>query len=212
MDGTYVNGVTLGGSGPNSGSVAAEFDGTNDYVSLPDDSRDYSNGVTVALWARPATSQWWARFVDLGNGAPSNNIFFTRAAAGTTLQFAIYNGGAGTTKSYVDAAGALTQDEWHHYAATVDSNGLAKMYKDAVELTITSGSSGYPTIGLPNNVTRTLNYVGRSNWSADPYYQGKMWDVRVYNRCLCTAEIQALYDAGVENFPGVKIIKWIELQ
>ena len=91
-------------------------------------------------------------------------------------------------------------NEWHHYAATVNSAGLAKLYRDGVEISVTAGSSGYPTIGLPNNVTRTTNYIGRSNWGTDAYYQGKMWDVHIYNRCLCPTEVQSLYSAGV--FPA----------
>jgi hypothetical protein len=208
---TYVNGVTLGGAGPTTGLVAAQFDGTNDYVGLPTDYRDYSNGLTVAVWAKPTAANSWARFIDIGNGAGNDNIYFSRNGTGTTLEFSIYDG-TGVSYAYVRATNAIVLDEWHHYAATVSSAGVAKLYKDAAEISITSGSTGYPTIGLPLAVSRTTNYVGRSNWGADAYYQGQMWDVRVYNRCLCQAELQELYDAGTYVFPGVKIIKWIEVQ
>ncbi len=101
-------------------------------------------------------------------------------------------------------------NEWHQYVATVSPSGVAKLYRDAIELPVSAGSAGYPTIGLPNTISRTSNYIARSNWGADAYYQGKLWDVRVYNRCLCPTEIQALYAGG--SWPGVRIIKWIEVQ
>ena len=101
-------------------------------------------------------------------------------------------------------------NEWRHYVATVNSLGVATLYRDGVALSLTAGSDGYPTIGLPNNVTRTLNYIGRSNWGADAYYQGKMCDVRIYNRCLCPTEVYAIYSGGA--FAGVRIIKWVEVQ
>ncbi len=52
-NGTYVNGVLLNQSGPKGGLVAAQFDGTNDYVSVPTDSRDYNGGFSVAVWRGP---------------------------------------------------------------------------------------------------------------------------------------------------------------
>ena len=119
-----------------------------------------------------------------------------------TLEVAIHDGTLGG-KQYLQATNAIALNAWHHYAATVDSAGNAKLYRDAAEL-----SSG--VIGLPRNVTRTRNYIGRSNWSWDDYYEGRMYDVRVYNRGLCPAEIQEIYSSGL--FEGVRIIKWVEIQ
>jgi hypothetical protein len=217
-NGTYVNGVTLGGSGPKSGLVAAQFDGSNDYISLPADSSDFSNGLTIAAWARPTAAGnngWgWDRFIDWGNGQDQYNIFLTRVGTTNTLELAILGGTldapSASAKRYVRCTNTLELNAWHHYAATVNSAGTAKLYKDGVELSITSGSTGYPNVGLPVNVTRTNNFIVRSNWAADAYYQGKMWDVRVYTRALCPSEIQTLYSSGI--FEGVKIIKWVELQ
>ncbi len=208
-NGSYVNGVTLGETGPASGTYAAQFDGSNDYVSLPSDSSDFSQGLTFAVWARPTAAGSWARFIELGVTQDSYNIFLARQSTTTTLELAIH--GNSSTKTYVRASSAITLNEWHHYAGTVNAAGLAKLYKDGAEISITSGSSGYPTIGVPASVTRSSNFIGRSNWAADAYYQGKMYDARVYNRALCPTEIQALYDGG-NAFEGVKIIKWVEIQ
>jgi hypothetical protein len=45
---------------------------------------------------------------------------------------------------------------------------------------------------VPPNVTRTNNFVGRSNWVSNEYYDGAVDELRVYNRALNAAEIQAL--------------------
>jgi hypothetical protein len=199
---TYTNGVTLGAVGPLPGSVAATFDGVNDYVDVATETRDYSSGFSVTVWARPTAAGYWARFIDFGGGQNLDNVYFSRVGTTTTLEFAICDGTLGGTQK-LQAANAIVLNEWHHYAATVNSAGLARIYKDSVEL-----ASG--TVGLPLTATRDSNFIGRSNWGTDAYYQGKMWDVRVYNRCLCPTEIQAIYNAG--SFDGVKIIKWIEIQ
>lgn len=215
-NGTYTNSVTLGGVGPMTGTVAATFDGVNDYVRLPADTSDYSNGLTIAAWARPTSTGAWARFADFGGGQDQYNFFLTRNGTTTTLEFALHGGTlvapSASAKRYIRATNAIVINEWHHYVSTVSSAGVAKLYRDGAELAISSGSAGYPTIGLPVSVTRDSNFIARSNWGADAYYRGQMWDVRVYNRCLCPAELQALYNLGSSSFAGVKIIKWVELQ
>ena len=40
---------------------------------------------------------------------------------------------------------------------------------------------------------------------------GRVDDVRIYNRALCSTEIQALRN-GADPFEGVQIIKWVEIQ
>ncbi len=49
---------------------------------------------------------------------------------------------------------------------------------------------------MPNIVVRTSNYLGRSSWGQDGYYQGKMDDVRIYNRVLGPAAVLALANGG----------------
>jgi len=40
-----------------------------------------------------------------------------------------------------------------------------------------------------SNVTRTNNYIARSNWSSDAYLDGKVSSLKIYNRALSSAEI-----------------------
>ena len=67
----------------------------------------------------------------------------------------------------------------------MDASGNVKLYKNGSQV-----ATGTTTV--PVNVTRTLNYLGRSNTSADAYYNGFLDDVRIYNRVLSAAEIQSL--------------------
>jgi len=65
----------------------------------------------------------------------------------------------------------------------MDAFGNVTIYKNGVAV-----GSG-PT-AVPNPVTRTGNYAGRSNWPGDGYYQGKMDDLRIYTRVLDPAQSQ----------------------
>ena len=88
--GTY-NGTLVGDAGFSpDGRVgqALELDGSNAnnaYVDLPDGFEDFSNGFSVALWAKPTEVRNWARFIDFGNAAGVDNILFTDVDDGIAM-------------------------------------------------------------------------------------------------------------------------------
>ena len=158
------------------------FDGTDDRVALPAGFANFTNGLTIAVWARPTSNGTFARFIDFGNGDASDNIIFGRQGTSNSFYFEVYDG---ATTTAVVATNALTNNEWHHYAVTEASDGSVILYKDGSQ--VQTGSTN-----VPNNLTRNNNYIGGSNWGADAYYQGSMDDIRVYNRVLSPTEIEAL--------------------
>ncbi|MCA9237651.1 MAG: LamG domain-containing protein [Planctomycetales bacterium] len=185
-DGAYTGGVALNQAGPfpGRGAVAAEFDGSDDHIVLPSLSTTFSKGLTFALWAKPTANANWARFFDLGNGAGVDNLIFTRYGTSSYLRFELQDGSLGDRALWAD--GGIINDQWHHYAVTVDSSGTGTIYRDGVAL-----SSG--SVGLPGNVTRTLNYVARSNYGGDAKFKGGIHDVRIYDQGLTAAEVMQLY-------------------
>jgi hypothetical protein len=63
------------------------------YIDLPVVGfADFQSGLTINLWAYPTAASSWARFIEISNGAPRDNIFFCRSGTGTTLQFRTSNG------------------------------------------------------------------------------------------------------------------------
>jgi hypothetical protein len=46
---------------------------------------------------------------------------------------------------------------------------------------------------VPTVVTRTLNYIGESNWEADTLYHGLMDDLRIYNYALDADTLATMY-------------------
>ena len=73
---------------------------------------------------------------------------------------------------------------WIHVAATYDGTTI-RIYIDGVP----DGSvAGPPSIGTNNNPL----YLGREDNTTPYWYQGKMDEVRIYNRALTLSEIQAL--------------------
>ncbi|MBD2458120.1 hypothetical protein H6G80_29150 [Nostoc sp. FACHB-87] len=157
-----------------------EFNGQNNYVSLPAVNIDYSQGFSVEAWVRYNSFKYWSRIIDFGNGVSSNNIVFANPE--TTNQLALdVKTSAGERR--ITSAAVLETGKWTHLAATIDQSGFAKLYKNG-EL-IQSGQ-----LQLPANINRTQNYIGRSNWPQDGYFDGQISEVRVWNIARSQAEIQ----------------------
>lgn len=174
---------------------ALVFDGVDDYVDLPDGFGEFDNGFTVTLWARPTAAKNYARFIELGNGDYANNIYLSREGTGSGLRFKAY--GSDGSDGAVIAANAIELDKWQFFAATIDTSGSVILYKNGQA--IQTGASTWPW-----GVMRTENYLGRSSWSSDDYYQGAMDEVRVFDYALTAAEIEAVFTAGahcMETYP-----------
>ncbi len=187
--GTLTNGPTWG-TGIKGGSVV--FDGTDDYIDIGDGYADFTTGMTIAMWAKPTAVGSWARFIEFSNGPDNNNISWARDDTYPNLTFFEFNGAALT--GYVYVPYRLETNVWHHYVATIPAGAAnatvtAKVYMDG-ELADTG------SLNVPNNVTRTINYIARSVYCCtDAYFQGEMDDVRLYSRELSAADVAALYQA-----------------
>jgi hypothetical protein len=184
---TYVNkngaigisGITKNGaafSPINSGSTnALDFDGTNDYVSLP--PAVYFNGnFTIECWVYPKSFANWARIIDFGNGAGSDNVLL-----------AYTYGTSGAPGFYVEgnqfqATQTLPLNQWSHVAATLNGS-TATIYINGV-------AAGASTFSTPVNIVRNYCYIGKSNWG-DPYANAIFDELRIWNTAKTQAEIQA---------------------
>ena len=187
MDGTLTNGLSFNSdSVPGQVGNALDFDGTDDYIDLPDGFSDFVKGCTISLWVYPTSVQNWARFIDIGNGSSSDNIWFGRRSTSNDLAFECWSGSS--SNGLVYAEDAITLNEWQMFTATADQFGNVRLFKNGQ--LIQTGTSA------PTSVSRINNYIGRSNWSWDEYYQGSMDDIRIYNYNLSDADVLALYNGS----------------
>ena len=200
LNGTMMNDVIPDYAGKVFRSLRFINSASPGYVKLPSGFSNFiTNGLTVALWVYPTSEGAqanWDRFIDFGNGAASDNILFARAGISQSVNFSVYAGGAGAGVSSPD--GALLMNQWQHFVATMDASGNVILYRNGVE--VASGN-----IPPPHALTRTSNYLGLSNWGGDDHYDGRMDDVRIYNRVLSPEAIQVLANGGGpdDNNPAI---------
>jgi hypothetical protein len=164
------------------------------YVSVPTAVFANAKVITIATWINVTTSQSWARVFDVGVNAKiaSNTSSGTKYMnlvpknAGTSLAFAISKDGYGSEQTLTSAA--LDTGKWRHVVVVLGA-GQSSLYVDGAVVPNTSAISVFPAdLG-----TIDYAYLGKSQFSSDPNFDGQIDEFRVYGRALSAAEIQELY-------------------
>jgi hypothetical protein len=164
------------------------FDGSNDYVDLPDGFENFTSGLTIQAYVDfGSTVSQYETVIDLGRGQSEDNIVFQRAIDTTALTLAINQGtGPGSQKLCNSTTGVISEG-FHDYAVTIDSS-VCKFYKNGVSVgTSTNGIGNL----LPLVVTRNSNLIGKSNWSSENHFSQGIKRIKIYNEALSQEEINA---------------------
>lgn len=180
---TLVNGPTrVAGKGGN----AVDLDGTDDHVSLPANVVGTLNNFTISTWVHLDAATTWSRIFDFGSGENSY-MFLTPSAGGSNVvRYTITNSG-GTGEQIIDGTAALPTGAWTHVAVTLTGN-LGILYVNGVEVGRNESMSLKPLdLGAS-----TQNWIGRSQFAADPYLDGRVDDFRIYSGALSAADLLAL--------------------
>jgi hypothetical protein len=200
---SYGNEATLEG-GVTFSSDIFTLDGTDDYIDLPSGFSDFSNGLSFFAVANFGVASDWERLFDFGNGASSNNILFARQGTTDDLVFEIYNGS--TSRGLASVTNGVLNSTLAFYGVTIDGTSC-RIYRNGALLSTIS----YPY--LPNDISRTNNYIGRSNWSADNYFETQIGPIGMYNRVLSNAEMNSIYNYYTSVYTSLtETTTWNDLQ
>jgi len=164
------------------------------YVSVPSAVFANATTITVATWVNVTTAQSWQRVFDTGINAKlaGNSSTGTRYMnlvpkdSGTNLAFAISQDGYGSEQ--VLSSPAQATGTWTHVAVVL-SAGQGILYVDGA----VAQASASILLRPANLGAIDYAYLGKSQFTNDPYFDGQLDEFRVYNRALSAAEIQALY-------------------
>lgn len=165
---------------------AVTLNGTNGYVSMPNGIANGATSVTISAWVKATSLSNWTRIFDIGTGT-SSYMFLSPQPGGTGLRFAITTGGNGSEQQ-INSTTAFPTGVWKHVAVTI-SGSTGKLYVDGVQIATNTSMTLNPS-SLGNT---TQNWIGRSEFSGDPYFNGQIDDFRIYSRALSASEISALY-------------------
>jgi hypothetical protein len=148
---------------------------------------------TFAAWVNVTSSANWARVLDVGINAKLTNNTSTGTKylnlvpkdEGTNLLFSITTDGYGSEMKLTGATPATAT--WKHVAVVLGASG--GLYVDG---TLVVNASA---VTLRPRELGAIDYafLGKSQFGADPYFDGMLDEVRVYGRALDAAEVKALH-------------------
>lgn len=158
---------------------ALQLDGTDDYASLSTGIAANLADYTVAAWVNLDEARTWARLFDFGD---SDQRYM--ALAPSRAQYAITRI-SGYADQTITSSGIAT-GRWVHLAVTQEGN-VGTLYVDGAKV----GSGDFTLAPFRLGKTRQ-NWLGRSQYSADPFLKGRIDDVRLYSGPLSAEEIAEL--------------------
>ena len=191
LNGTLMNGTSWGG-GHTAGAV--QLDGVDDFVDLGNPAAlQLTGSMTVSAWINSAAyPEDDAAIVSKRSGAEIGYQLDTTVDKGSrTIGFKLTNSSGGQMFRY--GAQALQSNTWYHVAGVYDAGAR----------TLHVYLNGQLDDGLlQGTVTATQqNAAVNANIGRRPFgsylTNGRIDDVRIYNRPLTQAEIQADMSAGV---------------
>jgi hypothetical protein len=192
-----VKGATLSKDRHNADGKAYSFDGINDYISVPDhNDLDLGTGavkeMTISLWIKhngnngmliSKISNQSSTYVDyaihMDTSIPREGLIWGtgRSAAG----------GGDDVNAWMMTGTTPPADVWHHVLVTYQNSGggTKRVYLNGQLIKQAS-------IGSQNAANNSPLRIG-SEFNRN-YWNGKIDDVRIYNRALSEEEVKALYE------------------
>src|SRR4051812_38053790 len=182
---------TLTGTAVEAAGQGLAFNGTNTYVKLPNNVMAGLSAITISADVFINSAQATPYFIwGMGNTDSSGTGNGYLMITGTDYRASIATGNWTTEQNTRPSASYnLSRGVWKHLDYTL-AGGVSVLYENGVEVgrnnavTITPGQIG-------NGVT-TANYVGKSNYSGDRLFNGRIRDFRIYNRALGASEVSEL--------------------
>lgn len=180
-----------------------DFDGTNDYITVPsDDTLNFGDTTdfSLAAWVKIDAETNPHRIISKEVSGGGMYRLFVASSAGNEGK-PVFDINDGTNGATIIGDSLILDDTWHHVAVTCDRDGNATMYVDGTAQADVEDISG---VGDIDN-TEDLYIAGHYN-NSDYRWPGSIDDVRIYNDVLTQSEIDILYNEGngteaEQNFP-----------
>ena len=170
---------------------ALSFDGVNDWVTIADaNALDLTTGMTLEAWVYPTGNgggAWRTVLIKQRSGGGVYNLYAnvdTNAPAVRVIRAA-----QPTVPLDVRGGTQLPLNAWSHLAATYDGVTV-RLYVNGAQV----GSRAVSGALLTS--TGVLRIGGNS--ILGEFFQGRIDEVRIYNRALSAADVQADMNAPVQ--------------
>ncbi len=164
------------------------FDGSNDYVTVPNLQTILGGTASLAFWIRTtqagSNTAWEAPGVTgVEESGGGNDVFWGFLRGNGRIAIQKGNG------AYAESAAAVNNGNWQHVVLTRNTT------TGAVQVYLNGSLSGSAT-GETGAVTTAFSSIGRieDTGGTPVYFNGQIDEMRVYDRVLTAAEVAVVYD------------------
>jgi len=164
---------------------ALNFDGTNDYVSIPDDPFSNNNTFTIQAWVKPeaAGDNAYHGFLGWQTGRRKPSLWVSPTG---DLHYDSYKGNTRFDGLISDGNNKFfTTGQWVHVVWTNDGSNY-KFYKNG---NLVATETAPDTFHAPD-------IQGYQIGKVDNYFEGQIDEVAIWDVALSTNDITALYNSG----------------
>lgn len=164
------------------------FNGSGQYIQFPTMTLDCTS-ISFSCWAKFSGLSPWERvfdFADVVQGG-GQNVILTINNNNQLSVCGRVNGGhfPDTYTSIVP-----TLNTWYHFVVTLSGTTCIFYVNGKKTLQFT-------TNGEIKSTAFTHAYLGKSNFTQDPYFNGSISDFRIYTTALSAQDVQELYNTPV---------------
>ena len=185
-NGTFGSGITRTTQGKFGGALV--FDGAN-FVTIPDAaSLNLTTGMTLEAWVYPTVALSGWKGVIIKEGTSQFSYFLYANTDGNNQAVMVNIGG----EQIALGGSAAPVNTWTHLAGTYDGLTL-RLYINGVEV------AAQPRSGQIGIFSGPIRIGGNS--ALGEYFQGRIDEVRIYNRALTQTEVQADMNAPLSGTP-----------
>ena len=193
--------ITLGGVGPFTGSKSGAFAGSA-FAALPSSPLAGATAFSAEAWVNwTGGSSFQQPIFDFGSST-TNWLSLTPASSATNhpLTFEIR---PTTGTAALVTAPELTAKAWEYVAVTETTGGVLTLYLNGKQVGQATGVTLTPSsLGTTSNV-----WIGKSQVTTDPLFNGGLSNVAFYAKTLTAAQVLAHYNAG--EFPVNSVLPTI---
>ncbi|WP_171037039.1 LamG-like jellyroll fold domain-containing protein [Maribacter algarum] len=152
------------------------FDGSDDYIRLPDIDDNLQSGFSVSSWVRPINAEGGYQGLVGSSTAGGFMMFIHRGKLGFKVTTTA-NG------SKLLSQGSIQNNVWQMVTCTFDGSAM-QWYINGINVHTESFSGSLRD--------RSVAWIGWSGWSKE-YFKGAMDDVRLFNKALTQEEVLSLF-------------------
>ena len=178
-NGTFQNGAVA--IPDEEGNIGIYFDGIDNYVDIVDlpETIDWAGGFTIEFEAKWLAFNTWSRIFEFANGINADNIFVSNYSLTSNLALVpVYNSqqyrlwGGTLVKNIREKIKLITKkiDNGYQLEAYINDN-MIEMSNGIV--------TNFFEINSISNIRRINNYLGKSNWSVDGYFNGYIYNFKI---------------------------------